>query len=95
MLSNKNTSFFFSKFFGDSPPPSPGPQKVTKKNHLLQDELLSAGMPEAEVQPGDLKIICWSNYSDLTNRPGPRKGSSLEGKWDPENFSEIYRLVKY
>ena len=24
----------------------------------------------------------WSNYSDLT-RPGPPKGSVLEGKWDP------------
>ena len=28
------------------------------------------------------KLCAWSNYNDLT-RPGPPKGSVLEGKWDP------------
>ena len=27
-------------------------------------------------------VLFWSNYSDLT-RPGPPKGSCLEGNWDP------------
>ena len=33
-------------------------------------------------------LIFWSNYRDLT-RPGPPKGSFLEGKWDPGYFREI------
>ena len=36
-------------------------------------------------------LSCWSNYSDLT-RPGPPKGSYLEGK---SPYFRISRLVKY
>ncbi len=33
-------------------------------------------------------FLIWSNYSDLV-RPGPPKGSILEGKWDSGYFREM------
>ena len=54
-----------------------------KSNDLMFHGCLAGKIGAGAENIGSIQI--WSNYSDLT-RPGPPKGSFLEGKWDPCYF---------